>query len=302
MALIAYDNGLANGVDSQAASLGLQAIAAYLKTLLSTSSLLSRVPVSSRSSIDHDAQSLVNANEIGLTDSFAAFEMAPSLLAHSHVGVVERLFAHGPYPSSDDDDDDGEDDSSVGSTSSDEQTMASNVETDSHIRRSAGKQPKLSRTRTASVGRPSVRETISRTNSIGRLANTAGREQFVIDPSAVSIPQGHPDVPQTPFLPSSADEQSRPRVDADSNKPAQAMSLQQQLFPEIEADTKSVAPGELVPSVQSPGRHNNTSTDGASESEDGGASARAPVTRKKGEAQRKLWDVVDSVRLLDGVL
>ncbi|KAK4052345.1 hypothetical protein OIV83_002147 [Microbotryomycetes sp. JL201] len=271
MSLIAYDSGLPNGVDHRAASLGLQAIEVYIKQILRGVLSLARParPTQQHSSVSHDAAQHEHGD----------CSLAASITCGDH----------------------SEDESDASSSEAGDEVVADDGE---RMIRHGGKQPKLSRS--ISNHRP-VRAALSRNGSMNRQP-AAGRDQFVIDPSAIAIPQGHPDVPQTP-LSSTTDDQPQtrkvPGPAAQGSEKELQLSLQHQLFPETAQGADSREPGQKsgadlsVEASRSP-EHNNTSTDGGSESDDGGTNA--PNTRKKAEARRKLWDVVDSVRLLDGVL
>jgi hypothetical protein len=241
------------------------------------------------------------------SDFTALFDISPGLLAQPHVAVVERLFAI-PLPS------DSEDSQSASSDSEDDDGDAPMRDT-----QLSAKKPKLTRARTARSG--------SRSNSLNNGGSTAttGREQYLIDPTAVAIPVGHPDVAHPRIASSSVNGDSRsgatPRLNGASNGTAtptgtgtpqlspKGLSLRQQLFPEFETETNGAEASLQVP--QSPS--NNTSTDGGSESEDGGShpppgeqgqngAAGGANGVARGRPGRKLWEVVDSVRLLDGVL
>lgn len=130
-----------------------------------------------------------------------------------------------------------------------------------------------------------------------------GRQQYLIDPSAVPIPLGHPDVAHPRFgtlgLPpssSSSRKSSQPPSRAGGMLSPKSLALRRQLFPELEGE-------------DGPGSPNNwTSTDGGTESDEASGvthgRGRDKVVAKGGQrrAGRALFDVVDSRRLLDGVL
>lgn len=246
---------------------------------------------------------------LNISDFNALFDISPGLLAQPHVAAVERLFAIPPLS-------DSEDSDSASSESEDEDGDAPMRDT-----QLSAKKPKLTRARTTRSG--------SRSNSLNNGGSTAttGREQYLIDPTAVAIPVGHPDVAHPRIASSSVNGDSRsgagatPRLNGASNGTAtptgtgtpqlspKGLSLRQQLFPEVENETNGGEASLQVP--QSPS--NNTSTDGGSESEDGGShpppgeqgqngAAGGANGAARGRPGRKLWEVVDSVRLLDGVL
>ncbi|KAM0790739.1 hypothetical protein ACM66B_004594 [Microbotryomycetes sp. NB124-2] len=311
MSLIAYDYGLANGIDHRAASLGLQAIEVYIKHILSRATSMARPLHPRRHDIEssrdtsaprpHASDKDDNDATVTLIDHINVCEASPSILARGRLAAFERLFASGL---------DSDEDAESADGSSDAELQASTSEQAATSTRRSGKQPKLSRS--ASSHRP-TRAALSRSNSVSR-PSAAGREQFVIDPSAVAVPQGHPDVPQTP-LSSAPEDHAKVRNKKGGNaattvteQERSQLALQHQLFPETaqgrgnadaQRDADKAVAEHAIDGSRSPG-HNNTSTDGGSDSEDG--STGAPNTRKREEARRKLWDVVDSVRLLDGVL
>lgn len=246
-------------------------------------------------------------------DFAALFEISPSLLVQPHVGAVERLYAI-PPPS----------DSEESNSSSSEVEDEDGDQQMGEAQQLSGKQPKLAR----SGSGPRSTRGPSRSNSMastGGSAATTGREQYLIDPTAVAIPIGHPDVahPRISDARSTASGTPRlnnggtgtngmatPNIAGTPQLSPKSLSLRQQLFPEFENDASGNGGGDA--SLQGPpSPSNNTSTDGGgSESEDGAAgranggtggvaAGRAGRPRTTG---RKLWEVVDSVRLLDGVL
>lgn len=249
-------------------------------------------------------------------DFGSLFEISPGLLARARFAAVERLYASSSADTSD------ASDSEAGSEHASDAEDAKVVATQERAPPPTGKYPRLSR-QSSSIrsGRPG-----SRSNSLSKNVPSS-RQHFVIDPSAVAIPAGHPDVAQTQANTfsvasgGSANTESsvaRQNGSGDNSRQSTAqtpqlspksLSLRQQLFPELEQDNSG---DTNMQAPQSP--HNNTSTDGGSESDEA-SHAHAHAVRgvherdENGErpgrgrrAGRKLWEVVDSVRLLDGVL
>lgn len=255
-------------------------------------------------------------------DFSSLFEISPGLLVQAHMAAVERLYACPPLSESEysGDESDTEDEPPV-------EDGGDSAMQEVSQQPPTGKYPKLSRSSSLNrPGRPG-----SRSNSISRVPAAAGRQQFLIDPSAVAIPTGHPDVAhprsnslsQPPPI-TTASESSSTRANGAAaaatttnggQTPQQlspkSLALRHQLFPELEETNPQVA------SLQHPmSPHNNTSTDGGSDSDEAshvhdqatkGAREREQGRDGRGgsgarQDGRKLWEVVDSVRLLDGVL
>lgn len=272
---------------------------------------------------------------LAVSDFGSLFDISPGLLVQSHLAAIERLYAI-PPPS--DSESSGSSDCESGDDREDTRMLDLDQQSTSNIK------PKLAH---SVSGSRSGRSGLGRPNSNANAGSTAttGREQYLIDPTAVAIPLGHPDVAHPRIgglgLPSSSSTvngESRPPI---SNSVAgrltnggggggsatpnasqtpqlspKSLALRQQLFPELETDSNSQEAALQAPHSPS----NNTSTDGGSESDEGGHHANHPVARggrgagagatrggTNGIARgrgtgRKLWEVVDSVRLLDGVL
>lgn len=262
--------------------------------------------------------SIIPDTPLELHDFSALFDISPGLLAQPHLAAVERLFAI-PPPS----DSEESELSSSDEEGDDEEGDVAMRETTTAATSSGGarKQPKL--TRSSSIARPRSARSGSRSNSL----NGSGREQYLIDPTAVAIPVGHPDVAHNPRTGTSSSSvnggvngeggTATPNGTGTPQLSPKAVLLRQQLFPESENEQGSAGgvgagagagagAGDVSLQVpQSPS--NNTSTDGGSESEDGAGHGHVTrgETAANGAARRrrgKLWEVVDSVRLLDGVL
>ena len=247
---------------------------------------------------------------LSIVDFGSLFEISPHLLVQPHLGAVECLYAISPPSDSESSDD----------SSDDEPATAPLTST-----RVAGKTSRrtLSRSASRSGRSPSGR---SPTNGV-RNGSLSGREQYLIDPSAVAIPLGHPDVAHPRLASRSLSAATSPMdtrvgsavlqqsyrhpmnasqvMGGGAQTSPKTVSLRNQLFPELDQDMALV--DSPLPLPQSPG--NDSSTDAASDSDDG-ALANSTASRAKGKqnglppkrAARKLWEVVDSVRLLDGVL
>ncbi|KAL8284275.1 hypothetical protein RQP46_005024 [Phenoliferia psychrophenolica] len=355
MSLLAYENGLGGGADAKVAALGVQAIETHLKSMISSVVSLIRanrasgIKTSVRAqlrAVEDDAADMLEATikpEITLTngqttvpidpssaspydatapdlplsiaDFGSLFEISPHLLVQPHLGAVERMYAI-PAPSDSESSDNSSDDDA-----DEPDPAASSMPAPPRV---AGKTSIRTLSRS---GSRSGRSPSGRSPSNGRAGSLSGREQYLIDPSAVAIPLGHPDVAH-PRLASmslstgtspldtrggSAVLQQSHRLSIGGGAPLlgggqtspKTLSLRNQLFPELDQDVAMV--DSPLPLPQSPG--NESSTDGASDSDDG-ALANSTASRTKGKANgaapkkagRKLWEVVDSVRLLDGVL
>lgn len=199
---------------------------------------------------------------LALSDFSSLFEISPYLLVQPHLGSIERLYALPPLSDSE---------SSSDSSSSDEE----------HHEGGGAPTPSSSRA-TPSAG--------------------AGRQQYLIDPSAVSIPLGHPDVAHPRFgtlgLPpssSSSRKSSQLPSRAGALLSPKSLALRRQLFPELDGEDGLGSP------------NNWTSTDGGTESDEAsgvthGRGREKVVKGGQRRAGRALFDVVDSRRLLDGVL
>ncbi|KAK4701359.1 transcriptional coactivator HFI1/ADA1, partial [Phenoliferia sp. Uapishka_3] len=343
MSLLAYENGLGGGADAKVAALGVQAIESHLKAMIaSVVSLIRsnrangiRTSVSAqRGALDSspfESTDLPTKPEITLTngqttipidnskllaapdsplsisDFGSLFEISPHLLVHPHLGAVERLYAI-PAPS----------DSESSGYSSEEDPAAPPAS----AARGAGKTSLRTISRN---GSRSGRSASGRSAPNGIVGPASGREQYLIDPSAVAIPQGHPDVAHprkasmslsiasvpagpTNISDASTTLQGSRRHSNSAASTAQtspkSLSLRNQLFPELDQETSLVE--SPLPIPHSP--DHETSSDGASDSEDGALVNSTARVKGKGhgiqpkKAGRKLWEVVDSVRLLDGVL
>lgn len=259
---------------------------------------------------DMPVTSSLEANEpLSSYDFSSLFDISPGLLARAHVAAVERMYAC----SSDEDSNDGDTEEDKPDASDDDPAAGPTVQDKALA--PIGKYPRLSR-------QPSLARTSSRSNSLSKSV-PASRQHFVIDPSAVAIPTGHPDVVQTQpnslsitSVGSANSDASAVRQngsgDASRQSAAQtpqlspkSLSLRQQLFPEFEQEASAEASMQAPPSP-----HNNTSTDGGSESDEASHAHAVRGVHERDEngagrgrrAGRKLWEVVDSVRLLDGVL
>lgn len=241
---------------------------------------------------------------LSTSDFSSLFEISPHLLVQPHLGAVERLYA-------------------IPVASDSESSDTGSSEDDAPLSR-------------PSTGGKSARRTVSRSVSrSGRSpsnVSTTGRDQYLIDPSAVVIPLGHPDVAHPRLaslsLPTPTNGQHEPSRSASLSHHSsssrrgtlqggagggggggqmspKALSLRHQLFPELEPDAAGIVDSPL-PLPQSPGP--DSSTDAASDSDDGVLALSVGKAKGKAgppgpkKAGRKLWEVVDSVRLLDGVL
>lgn len=364
MSLIAYEAGLADGVDARAALLLNEAIELHLKSILSSLFTLMR---NSKERSRADVERKIRTN-----DCEALFDMTPSLASQPHLGTIERLLAlPPPAPQSDeeldldspeatDDDDDG------GAEA--EQQRAGDIEMkDTNAELVGVDKPKTSLSRRSSGKRP-ARSSLRPRASSSSLSGTVApkREALLIDPSVPGLakPQ-HPDlVSPVPFVSSgrpdailngSAIEDGSATNTLTNGAAPSALSsigvakserdLQAELFPESATSTGSPAPAhphhqvtragsasqQLHPQQQngvgsdalghssvngtaaerggghtSDGSSDDERKDGANENASSSlagqqAGANASLNRKK-KKRRALWEVVDSVKLLDGIL
>lgn len=238
---------------------------------------------------------------LSVADFGSLFEISPHLLVQPHLGAVERMYAI-PVPS----------DSESSDQSSDDERDHDGDAPMLTAPRGAGKTSVRTLSRS---GSRSGRSASGRSPSNGANGSGSGREQYLIDPSAVAIPQGHPDVahPRTASMSATSPMPTLHRHSTGNvlgpapggQTSPKTLSLRNQLFPELDQDPAIV--DSPLPLPQSPG--NESSTDAASDSEDAAALNASTSSRTKGRANgapkkagRKLWEVVDSVRLLDGVL
>ncbi|KAI5476373.1 hypothetical protein MNV49_007822 [Pseudohyphozyma bogoriensis] len=333
MSLIAYENGLDGGADARVAALGVQAIEGHLRSMIagvvslirhnrangiqttSAAQLLHLASISDPAQADRPEITVSAANgstiapraddesaqpgdaPLALSDFSSLFEISPHLLVQPRLAAIERLYALPPISDSESSDE-----------SSDDEDDAT---------------PKA--TATEGTGSKSSLRPLSRSGSRSNrsLSNGGpakeGREQFLIDIAAISssIPSGHPDVahprlgslsmpPNPPNGVGSPNPASAPAALGRTSSAAgpvspKSLSLRNQLFPELEPEGGVV--DSPLPIPQSPSM--DTTTDAASESEDEATKAKnkgknGAVDPKK--AARKLWEVVDSKRLLEGVL
>jgi hypothetical protein len=242
---------------------------------------------------------------LSLADFNSLFEISPWLLVQPHTGALEKLFAIPPV--SDDEDDDS--DSGSSSCSSNESARGGVA--------------------SVPIVKATTRTGRSRANTLVGSAPpggpNAGREQYLIDPYAVPIPMGHPSVASP--LHRTTSSLSLPRAlptPPSAPTPLSPKSLRNQLFPELSTSEPSARP--RLQRMET----NDTSSEGSdSEGEEdasipgmgtgavtvvppgGSRRATAIVDRRNsavalvgqnGESGRGLFDVVDSRRLLDGVL
>lgn len=387
MSLVAYESGLESGADNRVAALGVQAIEVrstclpscfqevhrtnvifttaqgHLKSILASvvslvrsnrsSNLSSSVPSQDPTTpSNHHPEITLSTNQqqtttlhphasdsepsrtpLTTSDFHALFEISPHLLILPHLGTIERLYAI-PPPSDSDSSDDPQSDEESSAPIHDQQNSSSAVKDSSTNPGGGG--------RSASGGARSSRSTSN--------GNGAGREQYLIDPSAVAIPWGHPDVahprigslslPTTPSITTTTTSGTTTKKSSSTSLPVtlgtsgsggnrptttsgqmspKSLSLRNKLFPELEAqDSLNGGGGVIVDSPRQIGggnghRHSpslDTTTDGASESDEAavmvGTKVKSGTMGKNGVRKekmgRKLWEVVDSVRLLDGVL
>lgn len=254
---------------------------------------------------------------LSLKDFSSLFEISPFLLVQPHVAAVEKLYA---LPS------DESDSSSSSSSDDDERENQSTLDP---------KREKLESTTSSRIG--------SRVNRSKSLSNgTGGREQYVIDPAAIFIPIGHPDVPAHPLNlngtnstlllpldPRTTTTKGLKKSTTEENEivPLSPISLQSHLFPDSES---SLPPHSSIPLLARPkipvmedlihSPADNTSTDGTEDSDEDHPTHAPPYQQQLGGRElnlgsgvgmgkrtgggggRKLYDVVDSHQLLEGVL
>lgn len=281
---------------------------------------------------------------LSATDFASLFDISPYLLVQSHVAAVERLYAIASSSDEASDDDDESSDEESGDADDEKAEELVNV-----VLTTAGSAALL---RPASIvalqagsRRDGHRSVPGRPRSSSSVSNSAkahglGRDKFVIDPSMIPFPWGHPDVvprPRLRVVPGStvsgmgtgvnrspAAMAARALASASSQHATPQLSpkaLRAHLFPDSDGGIGGSGDGshtvEHVPASPS----NNTSTDGTESDEAppptpshmgtgasmnggrngrGGPAASAMHTGRKGE--RGNWEVVDSVRLLDGIL
>jgi len=306
---------------------------------------------------------------LSAADMGALFDLSPGLLVQAHVAAVDRMFATAACSeeeSSEEDEDEDEDENG-----SADEGGADGMEVDGAGARPkqagktpcarlapAGKAPRVLSRANSRVGSGSKARSRSGTASgVG-----GGREQFVIDPTAVGLPRGHPDVALGAFagaaagagagagaggLPSAGEggEQVANALGltpggggSDSlappvagvgvgvgRKPSLTLSLggakpgadaaadlRNQLFPEDAAPTAAAAGAGAGAGAdagaggggggEAAGGEHESSTDGESEVEEGEGRDGDTKPKTKGKPGRRLYDVVDSVSLLSGVL
>lgn len=333
---------------------------------LPTTSLSQILSEQSASKIPDDYTLPASATS-GLTtcDFSSLFDIAPHLLVKSHVGAVEKLYALAPpsdasssdASSSDSDDRDSDSEAEGQLEVVDGGKKSRKIPITAGVRPVSGSTNNVDNVSVVNVGLGGANGSTkirsrnpSRYNSLSTSSGTGGagggREQYLIDPSATSIPLGHPDVsphplPVTSPHPSQGGPSRRPSlinlksagngggVGTGGGTSPNSIALRLQLFPELDSTSTtspSLGGGVLDELVQSP---NSTSSDEGSDEEEeeegnatmvgmgtgmippGGGGGRNSISAAGGNpagngvggsSARKLWEVVDSHRLLNDLI